>query len=184
MAQGSAGSGRTGRTPRCLELKESGRVGDQDRQVARDFQPVQPPAPAPGFAAIRPSLPFFPQRREPPRARSKARHRWDASAPGVSARHRRRRSRRWGGEPPPGYASGGMRAKLVAARIATEAGCAIAIARGQPEGKLADRPLTALAEGARCTWFLPAPEGRSARKRWIAGALAPLGAFVVDAGAV
>ncbi len=88
-----------------------------------------------------------------------------------------------GGEPPPGYSSGGMRTKLVAARIATQAGCAMAIARGQPEGKLADRPLTALADGARCTWFLPAPEGRSARKRWIAGALAPLGAFVVDAGA-
>jgi glutamate 5-kinase len=40
-----------------------------------------------------------------------------------------------------------------------------------------------LEQGARCTWFLPAPEGRSARKRWIAGALAPMGAFVVDAGA-
>ncbi len=83
-----------------------------------------------------------------------------------------------GGDPPPGYSSGGMRTKLVAARIATQAGCAMAIALGHP-----DRPLTALLEGARCTWFLPAPEGRSARKRWIAGALAPLGALVVDAGA-
>ncbi len=83
-----------------------------------------------------------------------------------------------GGEPPPGYSSGGMRTKLVAARIATQAGCAMAIALGRP-----DRPLTAMLEGARCTWFLPAPEGRSARKRWIAGALAPLGALVVDAGA-
>jgi len=83
-----------------------------------------------------------------------------------------------GGEPPPGYSSGGMRTKLVAARIATQAGCAMAIAPGHP-----DRPLTALSDGARCTWFLPAPEGRSARKRWIAGALAPLGALVVDAGA-
>jgi glutamate 5-kinase len=83
-----------------------------------------------------------------------------------------------GGEPPPGYSSGGMRTKLVAARIATQAGCAMAIAFGH-----ADRPLSALENGARCTWFLPAPEGRSARKRWIAGALAPLGALVVDAGA-
>jgi glutamate 5-kinase len=88
-----------------------------------------------------------------------------------------------GGEPPPGYSSGGMRTKLVAARIATQAGCAMAIARGQPEGGHIDRPLTALAEGARCTWFLPAPEGRSARKRWIAGALAPLGVLTVDGGA-
>ena len=83
-----------------------------------------------------------------------------------------------GGEPPPGYSSGGMRTKLAAARIATQAGCAMAIAYGRT-----DRPLTALEKGARCTWFLATPEGRSARKRWIAGALAPLGALVVDAGA-
>jgi len=84
-----------------------------------------------------------------------------------------------GGDPPPGYSSGGMRTKLVAARIATQAGCAMAIALGHT-----DRPLTALANGGRCTWFLPAPEGRSARKSWIAGALAPLGTLVVDAGAI
>ena len=84
-----------------------------------------------------------------------------------------------GGEPPPGYSSGGMRTKLAAARIATQAGCAMAIARGDMA-----HPLAALADSARCTWFLPAPEGRTARKRWIAGALAPLGSYVVDAGAV
>ncbi len=82
------------------------------------------------------------------------------------------------GKPPPGYSSGGMRTKLVAARIATQAGCAMAIAYGHTE-----HPLAALETGARCTWFLAAPEGRSARKRWIAGTLAPLGALVVDAGA-
>lgn len=84
-----------------------------------------------------------------------------------------------GGDPPPGYSSGGMRTKLIAARIATGAGCAMAIAKGH-----ADHPLRALEEGARCTWFLAAPEGRTARKRWIAGSLAPLGTLVVDAGAV
>ena len=84
-----------------------------------------------------------------------------------------------GGAPPPGYSSGGMRTKLVAARIATQAGVAMAIALGHT-----DHPLAALAEGARCTWFLPAPEGLSARKRWIAGSLAPLGSLFVDAGAV
>ncbi len=83
-----------------------------------------------------------------------------------------------GGEPPPGYSSGGMRTKLVAARIATGAGCAMAIARGGM-----DHPLRALADGARCTWFLPAPEGRSARKLWILGSLQPQGALIVDAGA-
>jgi glutamate 5-kinase len=83
-----------------------------------------------------------------------------------------------GGEPPPGYSSGGMRTKLVAARIATQAGCAMAIALGHT-----DHPLRKLGDGARCTWFLAAPEGRSARKRWIAGGLAPVGVLTVDAGA-
>ena len=83
-----------------------------------------------------------------------------------------------GGEPPPGYSSGGMRTKLAAARIATQAGCAMAIAVGGVE-----RPLQALRHGARCTWFLPVPEGRTARKRWIAGSLSALGALTVDAGA-
>ncbi|KAA5610985.1 glutamate 5-kinase [Rhodovastum atsumiense] len=83
-----------------------------------------------------------------------------------------------GGEPPPGYSSGGMRTKLLAARIATGAGCAMAITIGQVE-----HPLAALEAGARCTWFLPAPEGRSARKRWILGTLQPQGSFTIDAGA-
>jgi glutamate 5-kinase len=83
-----------------------------------------------------------------------------------------------GGEPPPGYSSGGMRTKLVAARIATQAGVAMAIARGNVE-----RPLRALEDGARCTWFLPAQDGPSAWKRWIAGSLAAQGVLTVDAGA-
>lgn len=83
-----------------------------------------------------------------------------------------------GGDPPPGYSSGGMRTKLVAAQIATQAGCAMAIAIGdQPN------PLAALALGGKCTWFLPAPEGRSSRKNWIAGHLAPAGVIVIDDGA-
>jgi glutamate 5-kinase len=84
-----------------------------------------------------------------------------------------------GGEPPPGYSSGGMRTKLVAARIATQAGCAMVVARGDVE-----RPVAALLAGGRHTWFAAAPEGRSARKNWIAGHLAPLGAITVDEGAV
>jgi glutamate 5-kinase len=43
--------------------------------------------------------------------------------------------------------------------------------------------LRALEQGARCTWFLPVPEGRSARKLWILGTLQPQGRVVVDAGA-
>ncbi|NPD69040.1 glutamate 5-kinase [Lichenicola cladoniae] len=83
-----------------------------------------------------------------------------------------------GGAPPPGYSSGGMRTKLLAAGIATRAGCAMAIGLGA-----IDHPLQALSDGARCTWFLPLPEGRSARKRWIAGSLQPAGSLVIDGGA-
>jgi glutamate 5-kinase len=83
-----------------------------------------------------------------------------------------------GGEPPPGYSSGGMRTKLVAARIATSAGCAMAIALGHVE-----HPLRMLEQGGLCTWFLASPEGRSARKRWIGGSLKPSGVLIVDAGA-
>jgi glutamate 5-kinase len=83
-----------------------------------------------------------------------------------------------GGEPPPGYSSGGMRTKLVAGRIATQAGCAMAIALGHVE-----HPLQSLERGGRCTWFLPVPEGRTARKRWIGGSLSALGVLTVDAGA-
>jgi glutamate 5-kinase len=83
-----------------------------------------------------------------------------------------------GGEPPPGYSSGGMRTKLAAARIATGGGVAMAIALGH-----AAHPLRALAQGARCTWFLAAPEGRSARQSWILGTLHPQGRLVVDPGA-
>ncbi len=83
-----------------------------------------------------------------------------------------------GGDPPPGYSSGGMRTKLAAARIATQAGCAMAIAVGH-----VPHPLRTLAEGGRCTWFLPTPDGRSARKRWIAGTLQPAGRLLVDPGA-
>jgi glutamate 5-kinase len=83
-----------------------------------------------------------------------------------------------GGEPPAGYSSGGMRTKLIAAHIATQAGCAMAIALG---GR--PHPLAAIEAGAKCTWFLAAPEGRGARKNWIAGHLAPLGALTIDDGA-
>ncbi|MBE7618937.1 glutamate 5-kinase [Gluconacetobacter entanii] len=84
-----------------------------------------------------------------------------------------------GGAPPPGYSSGGMRTKLMAARIATQAGCAMVIAQGKPL-----HPLRALWDGGRCTWFLPSPDARSARKKWIGGSLTPAGTLVIDDGAV
>jgi glutamate 5-kinase len=82
------------------------------------------------------------------------------------------------GHAPAGYSSGGMVTKLAAARIALAAGCRMVIARG--EGL---HPLAAIEAGARVTWFLPPSEPRTARKRWIAGAINAAGAFVVDDGA-
>ena len=82
------------------------------------------------------------------------------------------------GEAPAGYSSGGMITKLAAAKVAHAAGCRMAIALGT---RL--HPLKALDEGQRTTWFLPAAEPKTARKRWIAGSLKPVGAISIDAGA-
>jgi len=83
-----------------------------------------------------------------------------------------------GGAAPAGYSSGGMVTKLAAARIAMGAGCRMAIARG--DGL---HPIAAIEDGARATWFLPPAEPRTARKRWIAGTLNPMGTLTVDDGA-
>jgi glutamate 5-kinase len=82
------------------------------------------------------------------------------------------------GHAPVGYSSGGMVTKLAAARIAMAAGCRMVIARGEDA-----HPLRAIEGGARVTWFIPASEPRTARKRWIAGALNTAGVLVVDDGA-
>ena len=75
--------------------------------------------------------------------------------------------------------SGGMATKIAAAKIATAAGCAMAIAAGAPL-----HPVRRLEEGADCSWFLPASNPENARKQWIAGALKPNGAVTIDAGAM
>ncbi|AXC50405.1 glutamate 5-kinase [Paracoccus suum] len=72
---------------------------------------------------------------------------------------------------------GGMTTKLMAARTAVAGGCAMAIAEGSVL-----RPLSAVANGARTTWFLPEGDPHLARKRWIA-AMKPKGEVTVDAGA-
>ena len=83
------------------------------------------------------------------------------------------------GEAPAGYSSGGMVTKLAAARIAMSAGCRMAIA----DGRIMN-PLQAILDGGQCSWFVPASEPKTARKRWIAGALKPAGKIAVDAGAL
>jgi glutamate 5-kinase len=81
------------------------------------------------------------------------------------------------GDPVSGLSKGGMKTKLMAARTAIAAGCAMAIVEGSPM-----RPLSALAGGANCTWFLPEGDPQTARKRWIA-AMKPKGEVTVDVGA-
>jgi len=74
---------------------------------------------------------------------------------------------------------GGMQTKIEAGRIATNAGTHMVIASGTVE-----HPLRAIAQGARCTWFLTAANPVTARKKWIAGALEHKGTLTIDAGAV
>jgi glutamate 5-kinase len=82
------------------------------------------------------------------------------------------------GDAGPGLSKGGMKTKLMAAKTATGAGCAMAIT----EGSVA-RPLSKLASGAvPCTWFTPQGDPRAARKHWIAG-MKTRGELRVDAGA-
>ena len=76
-----------------------------------------------------------------------------------------------------GVSKGGMITKVMAARTATSAGCALVIMHGDVV-----RPLAALRGGARSTWFRPKLDPRAARKRWI-GSMKPRGTVSIDAGA-
>ncbi|HEY2032312.1 MAG TPA: glutamate 5-kinase [Rhizomicrobium sp.] len=77
-----------------------------------------------------------------------------------------------------GVGRGGMVSKLIAAKIATSAGCEVVIAKGA-----VDHPLRAIEDGAKSTRFHASTTPAQARKRWIAGVLKPQGALIVDAGA-
>ena len=81
------------------------------------------------------------------------------------------------GDPISGLSRGGMKTKLIAARVALSGGCAMAIAAGAGMN-----PLGALAAGAPATWFAAEGDPQAARKRWIA-AMKPAGSVQVDAGA-
>ena len=78
-----------------------------------------------------------------------------------------------------GLGRGGMASKLIAAKIATAAGCEVVIAKGK-----VINPIAAVRQGARATRFRASTTPAAARKRWIAGGLHPLGALIIDAGAV
>ncbi|MEO0644291.1 MAG: glutamate 5-kinase [Pseudomonadota bacterium] len=75
-----------------------------------------------------------------------------------------------------GLGSGGMRAKLQAARIAERAGLTLGIIDGR-----CDHPLTALRQTGKGTVFVPLRRD-TARKAWIGGRLAIEGVLSVDAG--
>lgn len=75
--------------------------------------------------------------------------------------------------------SGGMKTKIVAAKIATAAGCRMAIVKGTE-----NHPLKQMEEGAsRCTWFAASTTPMAARKRWIAAHMKAKGALLIDDGA-
>ena len=76
-----------------------------------------------------------------------------------------------------GLSKGGMITKLLAARMATEAGCDMAITLGSRIS-----PLKTLENGGSSTWFLAQDDPQAARKRWIA-AMKTKASVAVDAGA-
>lgn len=77
-----------------------------------------------------------------------------------------------------GLSKGGMKTKVMAAKTATAAGCAMAITEGSTLS-----PLRALEQGAAATWFTAMLDPQAARKRWIS-AMKPRGSVQLDAGAV
>ncbi len=76
------------------------------------------------------------------------------------------------------HGSGGMRTKLMAAEIASRAGCVTWIASGRVEA-----PISALAGGARHTRIGASGTPAAARQQWLAGMLTTRGRLHLDAGA-
>lgn len=75
--------------------------------------------------------------------------------------------------------SGGMATKIMAARLAMDAGTHMVIANSATPS-----PLTAIEQGGRCTWFVADGSPTALRKRWISGTLKPSGSLSIDAGAL
>lgn len=76
-----------------------------------------------------------------------------------------------------GLSKGGMKTKVMAAKTATDAGCAMIITEGSTY-----RPLEALKNGAAATFFKAHGDPKAARKRWISS-MKPQGDITIDAGA-
>ncbi|MCI5059648.1 MAG: glutamate 5-kinase [Alphaproteobacteria bacterium] len=85
------------------------------------------------------------------------------------------------GEAQAGLSTGGMKSKLMAAQIATDAGIPMIIADGtrpSPINALINEP------DARSTFFKPSAKLKTARKKWISSHLKPKGSITIDAGAL
>jgi glutamate 5-kinase len=80
------------------------------------------------------------------------------------------------GDAPKGLSTGGMKSKLEAARIATQAGVHMVIASGQQ-----DNPVLKM---SRATIFKASTKPIRARKRWISSHVKASGTLVIDDGAV
>lgn len=78
-----------------------------------------------------------------------------------------------------GLSTGGMKTKIDAARICSESGVAMMIAKGTEPHALKQ----ACDGAARSTLFLASGQPRNARKRWILAHVKPKGKIVLDAGA-
>jgi len=77
-----------------------------------------------------------------------------------------------------GVGTGGMATKLLAAQIATGAGCHMAVMDGR-----ASAPISRLKNGETVSWFRAATTPKNARQQWIAGTLQPSGNIWIDSGA-
>ena len=73
---------------------------------------------------------------------------------------------------------GGMKTKVMAAKTAMSAGCAMVIMEGN-----VDRPLKVLGSGVKASWFKSANTPNAARKIWISG-MKPKGFITVDSCAI
>lgn len=80
---------------------------------------------------------------------------------------------------PGGLGTGGMKSKLVAARIATDAGASVVLSSGQGED-----PVGTLLAGGPATVFRAGSKPLAARKRWLRGLQNPSGDLVLDQGAL
>jgi glutamate 5-kinase len=76
------------------------------------------------------------------------------------------------------FSRGGMQTKIEAGKIATSGGAHMVIADGRQMN-----PVARIGAGAPCTWFLTPSSPLKARKKWIAGSLAPRGVLQIDDGA-